>query len=84
LKGKPEVVLFDLSKVVADHYIDRGILNLVNHEEEDAKVALAVATSANDMIKVLEDVFFTAINGKLDRQQFFQPLEDLAASRGQS
>jgi hypothetical protein len=82
-RKKPEDVLFEVSKVVADHYITGGILKLTSKQIEDSQKGIRDAKNLNEVIEVLEKAFFDVINGKVDREQFFQPLEDLASRQQQ-
>lgn len=69
--------------MVADHYITGGILKLTSKQIEDSQKGIRDAKNLNEVIEVLEKAFFDVINGKVDREQFFQPLEDLASRQQQ-
>jgi hypothetical protein len=78
LEGDPGNVLFEMSKVVADHYMK--VLNFDDYSKRPAVVrAIETAHDVNDVIPALKNAFSQAIQRKVDRETFFQPLEDLAA-----
>jgi hypothetical protein len=78
LEGDPGNVLFEMSKVVADHYMK--VLNFYDYSKRPAVVrAIETAHDVNDVIQALKNAFAQAIQMKVDREMFFQPLEDLAA-----
>ena len=80
LKADAKDVLFETSKVVAEHYVNRDNLHLTYEQKDVAQEAIQSATDVNDIIKALERAFSDAITGVLEKDRFLQPLEDLAAS----